>query len=141
MKKQLLSDSSFITHHSALAFTQLASFEKSSDALAGFGRLEALELGFGFVLEHAFEARRDRKSTRLNSSHANISYAGFCLKKKHTPRTHQVTGTPNTAAVSGTPTPSHIGFGRWALLPRPYTLAVPRLTRARSTGSSVAVRN
>src|SRR3712207_7320274 len=28
-------------------------------------------------------ARRDRKSTRLNSSHANISYAVFCLKKKH----------------------------------------------------------
>src|SRR3712207_8920144 len=27
---------------------------------------------------------RDRKSTRLNSSHANISYAVFCLKKKHT---------------------------------------------------------
>src|SRR3712207_6867337 len=25
----------------------------------------------------------DRKSTRLNSSHANISYAGFCLKKKN----------------------------------------------------------
>src|SRR3712207_8475972 len=29
-------------------------------------------------------ARRDRKSTRLNSSHANISYAVFCLKKKKT---------------------------------------------------------
>src|SRR3712207_19966 len=28
---------------------------------------------------------RDRKSTRLNSSHANISYAVFCLKKKHPP--------------------------------------------------------
>src|SRR5476651_2390264 len=28
------------------------------------------------------ELRRDRKSTRLNSSHANISYAVFCLKKK-----------------------------------------------------------
>src|SRR3712207_8330808 len=28
--------------------------------------------------------RRDRKSTRLNSSHANISYAVFCLKKKLT---------------------------------------------------------
>src|SRR3712207_8506147 len=27
----------------------------------------------------------DRKSTRLNSSHANISYAVFCLKKKNTP--------------------------------------------------------
>src|SRR3712207_8968784 len=32
-------------------------------------------------LDHA---RRDRKSTRLNSSHANISYAVFCLKKKKT---------------------------------------------------------
>src|SRR5438445_5279828 len=28
----------------------------------------------------------DRKSTRLNSSHANISYAVFCLKKKKTVR-------------------------------------------------------
>src|SRR3712207_7185044 len=28
------------------------------------------------------EGRIDRKSTRLNSSHANISYAVFCLKKK-----------------------------------------------------------
>src|SRR3712207_7600409 len=28
------------------------------------------------------EQLRDRKSTRLNSSHANISYAVFCLKKK-----------------------------------------------------------
>src|SRR3712207_7382009 len=28
------------------------------------------------------QRRRDRKSTRLNSSHANISYAVFCLKKK-----------------------------------------------------------
>src|SRR3712207_7745835 len=33
---------------------------------------------------------RDRKSTRLNSSHANISYAVFCLKKKKT----QANGTP-----------------------------------------------
>src|SRR3712207_7085806 len=30
------------------------------------------------------ELRKDRKSTRLNSSHANISYAVFCLKKKKT---------------------------------------------------------
>src|SRR3712207_9559047 len=29
------------------------------------------------------EQRADRKSTRLNSSHANISYAVFCLKKKN----------------------------------------------------------
>src|SRR3712207_7035107 len=31
---------------------------------------------------------RDRKSTRLNSSHANISYAVFCLKKKKKTRLH-----------------------------------------------------
>src|SRR5947209_15146931 len=37
-------------------------------SLAALGRLD--------------EAEEDRKSTRLNSSHANISYAVFCLKKK-----------------------------------------------------------
>src|SRR3712207_8114668 len=31
---------------------------------------------------HEQDGGRDRKSTRLNSSHANISYAVFCLKKK-----------------------------------------------------------
>src|SRR3712207_6850542 len=39
------------------------------------------------ILRQAFNQvdharREDRKSTRLNSSHANISYAVFCLKKK-----------------------------------------------------------
>src|SRR3712207_6880398 len=32
--------------------------------------------------ELELQCREDRKSTRLNSSHANISYAVFCLKKK-----------------------------------------------------------
>src|SRR2546430_12111011 len=32
----------------------------------------------------AAAAREDRKSTRLNSSHSQISYAGFCLEKKKT---------------------------------------------------------
>src|SRR5256886_11870073 len=31
---------------------------------------------------HEFATERDRKSTRLNSSHSQISYAVFCLKKK-----------------------------------------------------------
>src|SRR5438445_3302133 len=31
---------------------------------------------------------KDRKSTRLNSSHANISYAVFCLKKKKNKKNH-----------------------------------------------------
>src|SRR3712207_8347906 len=42
-------------------------------AFRGFGRT-------GADADGAF--RLDRKSTRLNSSHANISYAVFCLKKK-----------------------------------------------------------
>src|SRR5207249_10774586 len=33
---------------------------------------------------HPDVSRRDRKSTRLNSSHVSISYAVFCLKKKKT---------------------------------------------------------
>src|SRR5690349_23124470 len=33
-------------------------------------------------------ARRDRKSTRLNSSHVEISYAVFCLKKKKKKNNH-----------------------------------------------------
>src|SRR5690349_22072928 len=33
-------------------------------------------------LDARLEAERDRKSTRLNSSHVEISYAVFCLKKK-----------------------------------------------------------
>src|SRR3712207_7532296 len=51
--------------------------------------LRALERGGVAVESHAASHRtfselslEDRKSTRLNSSHANISYAVFCLKKK-----------------------------------------------------------
>src|SRR3712207_8520937 len=33
-------------------------------------------------IPESIKALKDRKSTRLNSSHANISYAVFCLKKK-----------------------------------------------------------
>src|SRR5882757_5319669 len=36
----------------------------------------------GLAVTGKFPWSRDRKSTRLNSSHANISYAVFCLKKK-----------------------------------------------------------
>src|SRR3712207_7522723 len=40
---------------------------------------ETVEVHFNTGLN----VRQDRKSTRLNSSHANISYAVFCLKKKN----------------------------------------------------------
>src|SRR3712207_7136035 len=39
------------------------------------------------AVRHDCGDRADRKSTRLNSSHANISYAVFCLKKKK--KTHK----------------------------------------------------
>src|SRR3712207_8194741 len=55
----------------------------------GTGRREASDNGkSSAMVQHrrvsiaAARVSRDRKSTRLNSSHANISYAVFCLKKK-----------------------------------------------------------
>src|SRR3712207_7488946 len=55
-------------------------------------------LGYGTILASlgavvalasaAYFTSRDRKSTRLNSSHANISYAVFCLKKKKKKKKH-----------------------------------------------------
>src|SRR5205085_11987072 len=40
------------------------------------------EAGFGGKSDREIAAALDRKSTRLNSSHSQISYAVFCLKKK-----------------------------------------------------------
>src|SRR3712207_7396177 len=38
------------------------------------------------LADATLKVQEDRKSTRLNSSHANISYAVFCLKKKKHPK-------------------------------------------------------
>src|SRR3712207_7232716 len=46
--------------------------------------VSAVKINTGNVSAQRIE-NEDRKSTRLNSSHANISYAVFCLKKKKTP--------------------------------------------------------
>src|SRR3712207_8734908 len=46
------------------------------------------EDGHGCLLRASLP--QDRKSTRLNSSHANISYAVFCLKKKNTTDIHAI---------------------------------------------------
>src|SRR3712207_8468648 len=45
-------------------------------------RAIGLDLYRDIPVEPGHQALVDRKSTRLNSSHANISYAVFCLKKK-----------------------------------------------------------
>src|SRR3712207_8945033 len=62
----------------------------------GFRHDEARFVGAGFVDHDDLDLLalvpdlpgEDRKSTRLNSSHANISYAVFCLKKKKNNLTH-----------------------------------------------------
>src|SRR5438132_2335253 len=51
----------------AISFLAQARFSSENEKLAGC---------------NSFGASRDRKSTRLNSSHTVISYAVFCLKKK-----------------------------------------------------------
>src|SRR3712207_8950167 len=52
----------------------------SVDALEGVDPKTREKLRF--TAKAFVDAMSDRKSTRLNSSHANISYAVFCLKKK-----------------------------------------------------------
>src|SRR2546427_8019534 len=64
----------------ALGVDQVAAFaaHRFGDQDAGAGHAGGMEL---------HELHVDRKSTRLNSSHSQISYAVFCLKKKKTPDT------------------------------------------------------
>src|SRR3712207_7657821 len=50
----------------------------TNDPWLGSGHTPDIYIATPVFHEHAL----DRKSTRLNSSHANISYAVFCLKKK-----------------------------------------------------------
>src|SRR3712207_7999260 len=64
--------------------------DREAEALVHRDRLDQLDLHVRVVARHDHLLalrqldRADRKSTRLNSSHANISYAVFCLKKKKT---------------------------------------------------------
>src|SRR3712207_8930637 len=63
----------------------LASARAEADRLLVAAREQAATVEERSRQEFAWrrrQLRQDRKSTRLNSSHANISYAVFCLKKK-----------------------------------------------------------
>src|SRR5690606_41479357 len=48
----------------------------------GVTLLGKTKIGAGSVIESGCFLKKERKSTRLNSSHVKISYAVFCLKKK-----------------------------------------------------------
>src|SRR2546427_8397504 len=56
--------------------------EQGFDGRDGWQALEQGRSPCDEMREQRLEIRRDRKSTRLNSSHSQISYAVFCLKKK-----------------------------------------------------------
>src|SRR3712207_8985477 len=63
-------------------------YERRFEATSGRGPQHAVQPAGGIVElgergQRLRSAPQDRKSTRLNSSHANISYAVFCLKKKN----------------------------------------------------------
>src|SRR3712207_8430198 len=70
----------------ANALPLTASEDRQWATLSHFGGIlgcvPALLIYLIFKDRGPFTAQEDRKSTRLNSSHANISYAVFCLKKK-----------------------------------------------------------
>src|SRR3712207_7030219 len=55
---------------------------RDRDVEVGAGEFIIIPRGVEHMPVATEEAHVDRKSTRLNSSHANISYAVFCLKKK-----------------------------------------------------------
>src|SRR3712207_7951353 len=61
---------------------------ESDELVEYFGGGDRLPMLFNFMLNQHLFLGLDRKSTRLNSSHANISYAVFCLKKKKNNRSH-----------------------------------------------------
>src|SRR3712207_8761621 len=62
------------------AFLANVSHELRTPLTAMLGWIEMLRTGM--IEDAGLDRALDRKSTRLNSSHANISYAVFCLKKK-----------------------------------------------------------
>src|SRR5256885_11546559 len=69
--------------HDALPISKLMGRIKSFDKFSVLLESGAQEqLIFKHAISTISHARRDRKSTRLNSSHLVISYAVFCLKKK-----------------------------------------------------------
>src|SRR2546427_8681848 len=72
-------------------------FRSSSGARRGRGAKWCEDFRVVLQSPHASVTGRDRKSTRLNSSHSQISYAVFCLKKKKEERPERNTAIVCTA--------------------------------------------
>src|SRR2546430_7396769 len=93
----------------------------------------AVRITIGIAIKDAVEPTEessDRKSTRLNSSHSQISYAVFCLKKKKNNDNHACTRTPHSHTHTTHYVPHlthHSGTQRSPR--RPYCVSVPRSTR------------
>src|SRR2546427_6080011 len=61
----------------------------------------------------------DRKSTRLNSSHSQISYAVFCLKKKKEMQLHDSVGSEKMSDGHNMPQPRCVVLSTFLSLPVP----------------------
>src|SRR3712207_8457598 len=91
-------------------FPSTTLFRSSKDGAPIAAQLWLVENGEATIHKLAYAERekglspgtllRDRKSTRLNSRHANISYAVFCLKKNRRPSGHFSSRTRHTPTSS-----------------------------------------
>src|SRR3712207_7332147 len=71
----------YTTLFRSLGFQEVTHPDDLDAELQQFKRMLSEEIQT-YSAEKRYIHKEDRKSTRLNSSHANISYAVFCLKKK-----------------------------------------------------------
>src|SRR3712207_1542659 len=81
LEEEGLAQSSEAAERNAQAAAHATSATRTLVGTAAVSALLAIALTV-LVVSRMIRSVRDRKSTRLNSSHANISYAVFCLKKK-----------------------------------------------------------
>src|SRR3989442_6382145 len=80
-------------------FVQRLPFIVAVDPLAKIEMQSDVQLGM-FARVLGCNKSRDRKSTRLNSSHVRISYAVFCLKKKNRITRNVITSGASMVAIN-----------------------------------------